>query len=429
MNKRRYGSIYIYISREVLVSFFISFLFFFFAFFINVILLMAQNILSKRVPLWDVIVLLVCNLPQIIALSIPFSALVGALMAMGRLSSDNEILAFRCAGVSLARIFLPVALMSLLFMFVSFLFNDYFLSLGFLEQSKIYRTLFSRSPALELEPYTAKSYENKTIITGEVKNDLISDIIIIDKITENKKRIITAKSATIVENKNQEGVISLSLKGVFSHVAERGKETDYEYTEAESMEYNILVQKYLGPVNITPTARDMTAYDVWISINKKNDELEARKAKKEDRVLDLRYKLASELRYARDTADPSGRIIAEREAGMRRAYDEITREKAQVIEDTTIRTYVVELNKKFSHPFSCIVFILFAFPVGLFARKSGRFLGFMIGVIMSAFYWGMLFVSYRMGYQPEFPPFLIIWFPNMVFFVLGLVMFVMKVRK
>jgi lipopolysaccharide export system permease protein len=189
------------------------------------------------------------------------------------------------------------------------------------------------------------------------------------------------------------------------------------------------VQKYLGPVNITPTARDMTAYDVWISINKKNADLDTRTSKKIERIRELFLKLASEMRYARDTVDPSGKLGTEREAAVRRVYDEIVREKATVIEDTSIRTYIVEFNKKFSHPFSCVVFILFAFPVGLFARKSGRFLGFMIGVIMSAFYWGMLFVSYRMGYQPEFSPYLIIWFPNLVFFLLGLVLFIMRVRK
>jgi lipopolysaccharide export system permease protein len=411
------------------VAFFISFLFFFAAFFVNVILLMAENILQKKVPLWDVILLLLCNLPQIIALSIPFSALVGALMAIGRLSSDNEILAFRCSGISLSRIFIPVLAISLQFSIVSFMFNDYFLSLGFLEMSKIYRTLFSRTPELELEPYSAKTYENKIIITGNIKKNVISDVIIMDKTTENKKRIITARDAILVENKNQEGVVSLKLEKVFTHVIEQGKEGEYEYAEAESMEYNIVIQKYLGPVNITPTAREMTAWDVWNSINDKNRELKARKASQAQRVSELIYKLESEMRYARDTKDPQGKISPDRDAGVRKIYDELTREKAVIVDDGSIRTYVVELNKKFSHPFSCIVFILFAFPVGLFARKSGRFLGFMIGVIMSAFYWGMLFVSYRMGYQAELSPFLIIWFPNIVFFILGLVLFLIRLKR
>jgi lipopolysaccharide export system permease protein len=429
VNKRSFKNIYLYVFKEVLVSFCISFLFFFFAFFVNVILLMAENILSKKVPLWDVIVILICNLPQVIALSIPFSALVGALMAIGRLASDNEILAFRCSGISLARIFIPVFIISMQFSMISFMFNDYFLSLGFLEMSKIYRTLFARSPALELEPYSAKIYENKIIITGNIKDNIIHDIVIIDRTTDNKKRIITARDAVIVENKAQEGVISLKLNRIFSHTTEQGKESDYEYAEANSMEYNILVQKYIGSNVITPTAREMTAWDVWNSILNKDKELASRKMKKSERIQDLYYKLVSEMRYARDGADALGRIQGEREAAVKGIFEEIGRERAAVIEDASIRTYVVELNKKFAHPFSCIVFIFFAFPVGLLARKSGRFLGFMIGVIMSAFYWGMLFVSYRMGYQAELSPFLIIWFPNIVFLGLGSILFALRLKR
>jgi lipopolysaccharide export system permease protein len=371
--------------------------------------------------------LLVCNLPQIIALSIPFSVLVGTLMATGRLSSDNEMLAMRCSGISLPRIFIPVFVIGLQFTVISFMFNDYFLSLGFLEMSKIYRTLFARSPALELEPYSAKIYENKIIITGNIKKNVIQDIIIIDK-SENKKRIITAKDAILEENKEQEGIISLKLEKVFSHTTEQGKDGEYEYAEADSMEYNILIRKYIGPINITPTAREMTAWDVLMSILSKERELFVREQKHDEHVSEMRYRLASEMRYARDTVDTLGRIAPERAREIKKIYDEIVREKAVVVEDASIRTYVVELNKKFSHPFSCIVFILFAFPVGLFARKGGRILGFIIGVIMSAFYWGMLFVSYRMGYQPELSPYIIIWFPNMVFLVLGAGLSFMRFR-
>ena len=91
---RTYKSIYFYLFMETLSSFIVAFAFFFFVFFVNQILLLAEEILAKKVPIVDVIVLLVYYLPYIVSMAFPFSALVGALMAIGRLSSDNEILAY-----------------------------------------------------------------------------------------------------------------------------------------------------------------------------------------------------------------------------------------------------------------------------------------------------------------------------------------------
>ena len=102
-----------YIGGEFLVSFAVAFAFFFFMFFLNQLLLLAEDILQKDVPVWDVVRLIVYSLPSIIALSVPFGTLVGTLMAVGRLSADNEIVALRAGGIPLRRIFSPVLALAL----------------------------------------------------------------------------------------------------------------------------------------------------------------------------------------------------------------------------------------------------------------------------------------------------------------------------
>ena len=91
--------IYRYIGREFLFSFFVCFIFFFFIFFVNQILFLAEKILEKHVPFNDVVMLLVYFMPSMISLSFPFAALVACLMTVGRLSSDNEILAMQALGI------------------------------------------------------------------------------------------------------------------------------------------------------------------------------------------------------------------------------------------------------------------------------------------------------------------------------------------
>jgi lipopolysaccharide export system permease protein len=429
IRKRRYTQLYTYIIKEVLISFSIAFLFFFVIYFVNYILLMAEKILSKHVPFMDVLELLICYLPQIIALSFPFSALVGSLMAIGRFSSDNEILAFRASGVSIFRLFLPVFVLSFIFSSVSFLFNDYFLPIGFIRSSMIYRTLFSRNPGLELEPYSAKTYEEKVIITGNVKNNRIDDVIIIDRTVENKKRIITAKNAYLLENKGQEGVISLELKDVFIHETDLNNSNDYDYAYAKEMVYNILVKNIIGPQSIKPSAREMTSLDVWYSIKEKRKNLNERQRTQEEKVQKQLYELAMELHLAREKIQDSPHSLLQSERTIEKKIDELEKEKAKEINDQNLRIYLLEFHKKFSHPFSCVFFIIFAFPVGLYAKRSGKVLGFGIGVLMSGIYWGMLFVSYRTGYRVDIPPFVVIWLPNMIVLAAGLVFFFLRFKR
>ena len=90
----------LYITKELFLYFFISFLFFFMIFFVNQILLLAEDVLKKRVPVLDVIRLMTYSLPFIIAQSAPFATLVGFLMCLGRMMSDNEILVMRITGLS-----------------------------------------------------------------------------------------------------------------------------------------------------------------------------------------------------------------------------------------------------------------------------------------------------------------------------------------
>ncbi|MEE9309108.1 MAG: LptF/LptG family permease, partial [Spirochaetia bacterium] len=113
----------LYILNEFLISFVVAFLFFFCTFFINQLLVLAEEIFSKKVPFWDVLQFIVFSLPSILALSLPFGALVGSLMAMGRFASDNEILAFRASGVARHRILNPLLAAGVLLFLVSFVMN------------------------------------------------------------------------------------------------------------------------------------------------------------------------------------------------------------------------------------------------------------------------------------------------------------------
>ncbi|MFW6337866.1 MAG: LptF/LptG family permease, partial [Alkalispirochaetaceae bacterium] len=207
-----------YVLQEFLFSFLVAFAFFFVIFFVNQLLLLAEEILTKDVALFDVLMLIVYALPSIVALSFPFASLVGALMAVGRFSSDNEIIAFQASGIPLSRLFLPMLILGALFSFASYMMNDYFLPRGTIQFGRLYRELLYSNPALELEPYSVKRYQNDILITGNVQGRNIGSFAIIDRDEEGKRRVIVSTDATLTrQGERDAGVISLELSDVFTH--------------------------------------------------------------------------------------------------------------------------------------------------------------------------------------------------------------------
>ena len=158
---RSYSKAYRYITEEFLFSFLVAFLFFFFIFFVNQILLIAEEILSRNIKIFSVLRLLFYSLPVIISFSFPFGSLVGALMAVGRLSSDNEVLAFQACGIPYGRLLYPLAILGILFSAGSFIINDIFLPLGTIKFSQLYREILYSNPELELSPYSIKALPEK----------------------------------------------------------------------------------------------------------------------------------------------------------------------------------------------------------------------------------------------------------------------------
>ena len=275
LGRRRHWVIYRYVLQEFLLAFAVAFLFFFVIFIINQMLLLAENVLSKNVGVPEVLRLILYSLPLVAALSFPFGALVGALMAMGRLSSDSEIVAMRSLGVPLKKIFTPLIAAGILFSGVSFVINDYFLPLGNINLNRLYRELITSNPELELEAYSVKPYQNSTIITGAASDGTIEDLVIIEQGKDGAApRVITSSEAR-VENQREAGVISLRLNDVFSHTA-GGENSEQEYFEAEGMIYNILLRDITISIQ-TPGPQAMSSRDVRTEIKAKEEALAERR--------------------------------------------------------------------------------------------------------------------------------------------------------
>ena len=418
-----------YVGREYLLAFAVAFLFFFFLFFLNQILVMAEEIFSKKVAFWDVVKLILYSLPVVIAFSFPFGSLVGALMSIGRLASENELLAFGSLGVPPRQLLAPLLILGICFSLVSFVMNDYFMPLGNLRFVQIYRRILYSNPTLELEPYAVKRYEDTTIITGGVQGRRISDIFIIDRSPEGSRRIITAREARLDQSEDRGGSVSLTLDKVFTEVSNPHDGDRYDYTLSDSLVYTIPLKNITTAAIGGLTPSSMSSADVWKQIRLKSGDQKKAIQQQTERVAALRFALAGGLQAAVHSLAAAPGLEDAQRRSLDSQWHELTAEQDRNVTDQTLRSYLVEIHRKFSMPAACLVFAFFAFPVGLRARRSGRTVGFAVGLLVAIVYWGMLIAGQTFGVRMSLSPAFSMWFPDAVVLLVGTIFFMAGARR
>ena len=409
-----------YIFSELLFSFFISFLFFFFIFFVNQILLMVQKVLENQVPFSQVVVLIVFSLPTIIFYSAPFACLVGTLMTVGRLTSDNEILVMLSSGFSYKTIFFPAIVLGIAISLLSFFINDVLLPAGTIQFNKLWRQIAVTVPAIEMDANSIKRFRDTIIITGNVSGNVIEDIIILDRTHDGERRMIMASSAELKDG-GRAG-LSLNLENSFIHSTKEIVREDYDYATMNLLQYWVSNEDFMQqPVPIT--AREMSSKDVQKAIVEKNNELNERLNIRKGRLVNQAAVLENILRTG--TLSSEWNTKAAVVLTMTRELQSLEAMK----DDRSIALYVIELYRKFAVPLGAFCFVFLSVSIGLMAKKSGQTVGFIFGIIISAVYWSMLYIGHMLGVRIGTPPFLSMWLPNILTLSAGVILTVIRIRK
>ena len=413
-------TIFRYVLSEMLFAFFICFCFFFFIFFVNQILLMAKDVLEKRVPFNQVALLIIFSLPTVIAMSAPFASLVGTLMTVGRLTSDNEILVMLSSGFSYKTIFFPAITMGLLISLLSFFTNDVLLPAGTVQFNRLWRRILVSTPALELQANSVKRFRDTVIVTGGVTGNVIHNLLILDKTEDGERRIIMANRAELKDG-GREG-LSLNLEGAFVQSSGEIAREDYDYATSQHLQYWVSNEDIIqATVSISP--REMSSRDVHASVLEKREELLIRENDRRIRLNNQASALENILRTG-----PRSEDWNRRNNNVSNFQRELTAIRA-IQNDRTLTIYIIELYRKFAVPFGAFFFVFLAVSLGLMAKKSGQTVGFIFGNLIAVLYWCMLFIGQAMGLRAGTPPFWSMWLPNFICLLIGLVLAIIKVRK
>lgn len=363
----------VYLVKELLLYFLIAFLFFFMVFFVNQILLMAEDILKKRVPVMDVARLMSYSLPFIIAQSAPFATLVGFLMCLGRMMTDNEIMVIRASGKSFMVILLPVLMLGGIISLLSFFVNDYLLPLGTISYNKLYKEILFSDPSIELESNSVKRTEDTILVIGEVTDTFVSDLVFFDVDDQGQIRVIVS-GATEINNATEPGILmNLSMDSATVCAFNASEMNRYDVLQSGKTSMNVFASSFFSDSS-TNNPREMTSFDLFKFIQQVKDD--------------------------------------------------------GVTSPLQLNIYKLEFHKKFSLPFASIFFALLAMPLAiLFGKHNGLTVGLIIGIFLCVAYWAAMILGQTFGIRQGLSGFWTMWLPDFFVGVAGIVFYLMLVKK
>ncbi|MBI2213663.1 MAG: LPS export ABC transporter permease LptF [Acidobacteria bacterium] len=356
-----------YIVKEIIGPTFLGFCFYTFVILMNTLFKMAEMIIRRSLPASTVLQLLLLSLPHIVVLTIPMALLFGVLIAVGRLSSDSEIIAMRSVGVSTRVIYRPVFYVSFAIFLLNVWMTNYVTPWGNKAFRSLQAEIFSSSVEREIRPRVFyDEYADRVIYVNDVApNGEWSGVFISDTTSPDRQQIIVARTGRLTTTPGTKQVW-VELHDAENHFFAIQNPSRYDRVRNATQRI-LLPDQFSGPQR--PVSRDrksMTAVELI-------EEAE------------------------RNRANPDRKYAAE-----------------------DLRLIHVELHKKLSIPFACLAFGLVALPLGITNKRGGKSSGFTLSIGVILVYYLLMSNGEEMARTGQVPAWLGMWIPNFVLIALGL---------
>jgi LPS export ABC transporter permease LptF/LPS export ABC transporter permease LptG len=353
------------IFREISSSALLGMVVFTFVLFLKEVSRLITLLVGTSAPPQTVGYLFLLILPFVLTFTVPVGVLVGVLIALSRMSGDNEIIAMRAAGVPSRRVVYAVMSFALVGFLVTASATLWLTPWSIRQRYKMLTKLAAAQLTADIQPRVFEErFPNRILYVGDVlpgtvavwKNMFMADVSSPEARTKSNSEagdgpLITTSEEVIAVPDVARNRIQLSLRNGATH--EIGKDTSkYSSTNFPSGT-QVLEAEKRGEVRPSTPFSEMDTGPLY----------RASKGSVEARI---------------------------------------------------------ELHRRLALPPACLVLALIGIPLGATARKAGKSSAFVLTVIIAFLYWMSLISLTGLARQGTLPVGVAIWLPNFVLGAIGI---------
>lgn len=358
-----------YVFREVAAASLVGTLLFTLVLFLQRVEPVMELLVARGAPLPDMLRLIALTVPQTFPFTIPMGVLTGVLVGVGRLSSDNEILAMLASGIRGKAVGRPVAVVALL---------------GFCTCAAT--TLWMTPWSLREQVRIADSFRIQMAGSDVVPRVFIEDY---------PDHVIWVQDVLGGDGVHWQGIFMADMRPPEARGSISG--------------FNAAVD---GP-------RITLASEAFVLPRPEQNRIQVRFP------LTTTYEQASDAeRYLAFRSESADQILQARprrfDSGTNRYDSMTTPDLMQVARQAGDVEAGILLNERFSLPFACLLLPLVGLPLAISIRRSGRASGVLLAMVLCFAYWMVSLASTAAAAQSMMPPWLSAWLANGAFAAGGL---------
>lgn len=393
-----------------------------------------DNLVGKGLSMWVIGQLIVLNLAWMVTLAVPMATLVATLMAYGSLSSTNETTVMQSIGWSNLRLVFPSILLSGLLCWGLVEFNNRVLPEANHRTKVLMSDIQRTKPTFILEAGRfSDDLGGYHLLVKKTfpESNKIEGVFIIDNSSASYTNTLTAEHGDISFSKDYSRVILNLLDG---EVHQLGKKdlNDYRVIHFDKQIVSIDAQGFgfnkSDERTFSRGDRELSADSMRGIVNKLYSDFANDKITSVDNIQKLAIEF-TKLDYNEEQLKDSLKMnqlrlkvdpLMNQYRMFRTKYINSIKNEASIQKQAD--GYLVEIYKKFSIPFACVVFALIGAPLGMRVRK-GNF-GFAAGISLAFFlvYWASLIGGEKLADREMLSPFISMWLANIVMGTVGLLM-------
>ncbi len=405
--------------------------------------------IGKGVDFFIVLEFFVLSLGHMFALIIPMAVMPATLMAFGQLAAENEITAMKASGISLYRMIFPIFVAAVLLAAALIYYQNYVLPESNHRLMNLMIDIGKMKPTLEIkENIVSDAIKGYTILVRE-KNDKTGEIRDV-QIRENRPggvpTFIIAASGRM-SFMERENVLRFELEdGEIHEMPDPNDITTYRRTSFKNFVLNIQdTDRTLQRTDRTHRGdREMSAQmmqakikDIRSNIASVEEYMHVTAVKQLVDKLEVIEPEAALLEDSGNESQSGGtnmKPLAERGANSKDAelrVMQLLENEMHIIESnmSQIYRYGVEIHKKYSIPFSCIIFVLLGAPLAIRSGKKGMTMSIGFSILFFLVYYIFLIGGEKLADRRFVVPWLSMWLPNIVFMVAALLLLHNTVRE
>ncbi|MFP6637371.1 MAG: LptF/LptG family permease [Nitrospinaceae bacterium] len=332
-------------------------------------LFMAEMIVNRGVSSIEIFMMLIYISPSFLAITIPMATLMASVVTFNQFSANNEWIAMKASNMSFLDLMKPVLGFSILAYILANIVMFWALPWGNQSYKVLVYDIIKNRANVDIKPNVFnRDFKDLILMVKEHQdNSVLKGVFIADTSKPEAPQIITSEEGFIVSNR-ETLKIQLKLKNGTIHELSK-KRSAYQ-------------------------TLNFDRYDINLSIP------DTERLEQEALVGNRELSLSKILKKIKDM----------KEKGLPTSGPE------------------VELSKKFSIPFTCLLFAFLGAPLGIKSSRSGKSgsFGITLGVIM-VYYLGLI-MTQNLGRLGHIHSYTSVWIPNAILIIV-VIYVVYKMQK